>query len=62
MSYTIGHVSDERPDEPIYPTVEAALMAAFEQSERMGAPVLVVYDHLSGDPLLLVWCGRAYWP
>lgn len=62
MSYTISQTNDDRPDAPIYPTVEAALMAAFgRQDEAPWTGVLVIYDHVTGDVICLVWAGRAWW-
>lgn len=61
--YTIAQTNEDRPDAPIYPSVELALLAAFaRQAEAPWTGVLVIYDHLTGEPLLLVWHEKAYWP
>lgn len=58
----MGHLKDPQPSDPHPPTVEAALMLAFAESDQDENAILAVWNDENGEVLVIVYQGRAYWP
>lgn len=57
MTYSFGDPHNPRPDDPRFPTQEAAEQAALERRYEW---ILAVWDDVTGEVLALIFDGTVY--